>query len=511
MRSIYIKMLVLVATFGLLNSSVFAQEVDCTKADSLTEVSLQGIALVDTTVKNVKFFIDVDGDSLADYRLNFGPWWYQPDSGNANRPENWDSILILGGINEDKECVSDSLPIVIVYEINNAYWRDPYEPSWARKGKFHKRHRNSYRNHKGFAFGWLNDSLETITVDGSVLVDTTFNFWHYYLDSDGDTLPDYFLNFGPPWYEPASGLQKPAEGDLVSVTGAVALKVDPPLLFVFELNGETWLDTTGYGSQMGASWIHRNMNQERRIKTTFDSLNQIQVRTGWNDGTGPNPLPDKLFCQMLQLFPENMPYGEHKNTFAGFEVGVFTENGKNMMVKKDSTGGMIQFKNALKFQFHYTDIQIKGQNRNENTIQARHWVSETAQWVVIDDATLDPENNTVSFESMNVPGLIILTADEVTSIASDSKQIPMDFVLNQNYPNPFNPQTTIEFNLQKDSFLTLTIYNVLGQELKKLAEGTFKAGINRITFSSEKFPSGTYFYELKTKEFSQVKKMTLVR
>lgn len=93
---------------------------------------------------------------------------------------------------------------------------------------------------------------------------------------------------------------------------------------------------------------------------------------------------------------------------------------------------------------------------------------------------------------------------------------PGDFFLRQNYPNPFNPTTTIVFNLPTDSEVTLTIFNVLGQETRKLIHGRFTAaGGHQVLWdgknnSGEEAASGVYFYVLQTNDFKEMKKMVLV-
>ncbi|HTY11513.1 MAG TPA: T9SS type A sorting domain-containing protein [Bacteroidota bacterium] len=82
-------------------------------------------------------------------------------------------------------------------------------------------------------------------------------------------------------------------------------------------------------------------------------------------------------------------------------------------------------------------------------------------------------------------------SDMITSIKGHTNQIPNQFELSQNYPNPFNPTTTIQYSLPTRSFMTLKIYNVLGQEVQKLVEGEENTGIHEISFSASSLPSGT--------------------
>ncbi|GAB4299860.1 MAG: hypothetical protein Kow0098_26710 [Ignavibacteriaceae bacterium] len=86
-----------------------------------------------------------------------------------------------------------------------------------------------------------------------------------------------------------------------------------------------------------------------------------------------------------------------------------------------------------------------------------------------------------------------------------------DFILFQNYPNPFNPSTTIGFQLPEQVYVTLKVYNVLGQELKTLAEGVFNAGIHEVEFSPVDIGSGLYLYKLSVGNNTFTKKMMFMK
>lgn len=89
--------------------------------------------------------------------------------------------------------------------------------------------------------------------------------------------------------------------------------------------------------------------------------------------------------------------------------------------------------------------------------------------------------------------------------------MPTKLELAQNYPNPFNPNTTIKFSLPKQTQLRINIYNMLGELIETLAEGTFNAGYHSVTFSGTHLASGTYIYRLESSEFVQTKKFLLLK
>jgi len=90
---------------------------------------------------------------------------------------------------------------------------------------------------------------------------------------------------------------------------------------------------------------------------------------------------------------------------------------------------------------------------------------------------------------------------------------PLGFQLNQNYPNPFNPKTKIIYELQvsNDELVSLKIFDVLGNEVAELVNEKQNAGNYSVIFDGSNFPSGVYFYKLKTGQQSEVKRMMLIK
>ena len=89
--------------------------------------------------------------------------------------------------------------------------------------------------------------------------------------------------------------------------------------------------------------------------------------------------------------------------------------------------------------------------------------------------------------------------------------LPQQFELQQNYPNPFNPSTKIVYALPVAGHITLSVFDVVGREVATLVSGYQEAGKYNVTFNASKFASGIYFYKLTSDNFTQVKKMMLVK
>ena len=98
----------------------------------------------------------------------------------------------------------------------------------------------------------------------------------------------------------------------------------------------------------------------------------------------------------------------------------------------------------------------------------------------------------------------------------DISVVPSVFALHQNYPNPFNPVTEIQFDVPKESQVTLTIYNIMGQEVTTLTNSTLKAGFHSVRWDGtnglgEQVSTGLYFYRLSSPAFTSIKKMIMVK
>lgn len=105
----------------------------------------------------------------------------------------------------------------------------------------------------------------------------------------------------------------------------------------------------------------------------------------------------------------------------------------------------------------------------------------------------------------------IITSAPATAV-DDEMQIPGRFALEQNYPNPFNPATLISFSLPRAASVELSVYNLLGQRIATLIEGTaYAAGQHEVTFDARGLASGVYLYKLSAGDFTQTRKMLLMK
>ena len=152
-------------------------------------------------------------------------------------------------------------------------------------------------------------------------------------------------------------------------------------------------------------------------------------------------------------------------------------------------------------------------------------------YTLADGATL-PDNVSFHFSIINIPGTSLnpellnvvcsfpdednpIAVSTATASSDDNLMIPEAFALFQNYPNPFNPSTQISFDVPSAEFITLRVYNLLGQDVKTLFSKTMNPG--RYIFEwdgtdllNNDVASGVYFYELRGESFISRKKMHVI-
>jgi hypothetical protein len=458
--------------------------------DSLQSVTLEGTVHIDSTHVN-PYFLDVDGDGAADYNLAFGPGWYVPASG-AVRPAAGDFITVVGNINPNP-----LYPVVIVFELNGVLWREPVENWW--------KHQE-----------WC-DSLDVVTVTGTVLVDTTYFYEHFYLDTDADNAPDYWLVFGPPWYEPTSGAVRPEAGVTVTVEAAVKETDTLTKLIVLKLDDQVWRDPFGPAPWNGGRWADKNKKNNFRIHCPIDTSSWLEIPPGSLQGGGKNgpQFPDSVFCEFAQVWRDSL-VGKPDSVMFGWHFSFMNPAGKDV----NGRGKAVRFVKRLRLQLNLcpdsTGTFLAKRPTEDYTL--KYWDDSAEAWIETDDVFIDGVAETVTFETDVVaPYYAVFTSSNSTGIgAASAKEVPEAFGLSQNYPNPFNPTTRIDFQLQVAGSVKLSIYNLLGQEVRALVNESKPAGVHQVAWDGRDnagfmLSSGTYLYKLEVGTQSQMKRLVLMK
>lgn len=201
-------------------------------------------------------------------------------------------------------------------------------------------------------------------------------------------------------------------------------------------------------------------------------------------------------------FPEN-PSAGIDYTFSNFNLGYYDTAKVTQPIKgtlwlnidllTDNQGTLVQMNPA------WTSLMVlnftSGQLVSNDLIT---WKTNSRFWHVYN------EDNTSSWGIGNFGA--------VTAIGnSNTSANPFTYSVSQNFPNPFNPTTMIQYNVPERSTVRLTVYNIIGEEVRVLAEGEKEAGFYTVNFKANDLPSGVYLYRLQAGNFVQTRKMILLK
>ena len=196
-----------------------------------------------------------------------------------------------------------------------------------------------------------------------------------------------------------------------------------------------------------------------------------------------------------QLLPPSIPQNLTATGMPGFLLLTWRSNPETYLahynVYRNSvmdTNSAVMVQSVLKPDTVYEDWQVTADSIYY------YWIT------AVDSAGLE---SGFSLSDSAVPLINGLDAEDLT--------LPKQYALFQNYPNPFNPSTTIKFALTKSSKVKIEIFNILGQKITTLINNFKQAGWHQIKFHAEHLSSGIYYYSIAAGEFSEVRKMILLR
>ena len=178
-------------------------------------------------------------------------------------------------------------------------------------------------------------------------------------------------------------------------------------------------------------------------------------------------------------------YNQHNSNLPAYWV-------RNLVI--DSLGNLWMSGNGL--------IKFDGINFNHYTPQNSGLYS-----TAISDIQIDENNNKWI---IHPDAISVFNEDGLTSVGVGD-ELPNNFTLLQNYPNPFNPITKIKYQIPHSSFVALKVYDVLGNEIATLVSDEKPAGSYEVVFSADGLTSGVYFYQLRSGNYIETKKMVMMK
>ncbi len=237
------------------------------------------------------------------------------------------------------------------------------------------------------------------------------------------------------------------------------------ILYIGSSNGKLYAVNTATGN------IKWEFSTSAEIRSTASISNSGNIYFGNDDG--------ELY--VLDSLKNVVWYYQDSTAIA---APILTHNG---IVYFGTTGGKI------------VGIYDADSIRSKNAVLAKS--NSTTRNLIAIWGTFQGNNQRTGLQSISI----------ATGIAEENGIIPKQYSLSQNYPNPFNPSTVIQYDLPKETFVTLKIYDVLGREVKTLVNEEKLAGSYKVNFDAAGLSSGIYLYRITAGKFIETKKLVLIR
>ena len=116
-------------------------------------------------------------------------------------------------------------------------------------------------------------------------------------------------------------------------------------------------------------------------------------------------------------------------------------------------------------------------------------------------------DNNDSLITVNLTGY----SNNTIGVSTITQQLPFEYSLSQNYPNPFNPVTKINYELKVTNYVSIIVYDIRGNEVATLVNEKQNSGSYSVNFNAANFPSGVYYYKITSGDFTETKKMMLLK
>lgn len=289
--------------------------------------------------------------------------------------------------------------------------------------------------------------------------------------------------------------------------------------------------TTGfmYGDPVGARWsLWKSTNGGATWDSTGLYLPQAGSEAGWNNAmwlVGNNLWfgTNNTRVYYSTNFGSSWQFGATTGTTNGYSVTFNTGGGigfagQTVAVKSTNgganwstftlpgSGTCYSFNNVLDRFWYCRGTGVYWSSNNGANFASQF--ADTGTYIAMN---LKLDGNIIRGWAVTSNGRIARYHETISGISNNQNTMPENYVLMQNYPNPFNPSTKINFAIPKAGNVKLMVFDVLGREISVLVNEYRQAGNHTVVFDAENLASGIYFYSIETGDFTDTKKMILIK
>lgn len=281
--------------------------------------------------------------------------------------------------------------------------------------------------------------------------------------------------------------------------------------------GATWLPVTNPAgvTSFAAMNIHAMKDGSNLIRLAISTgtAGEIYKTTNYGAAWTKEVLPSQALTSAIQ----HMQFLNFNVGFAGGANGTFFKYVGVVPVELTSfvavpTAGKVNlnWKTATETNNRGFEVERKIDNGEFIVIAFKNGYGTTVapkEYTYSDDITsINAESLTYRLKQIDLNGM-----SEYSKEVTVNSIVPVEYTLGQNFPNPFNPNTIIKFRIPESGFVSLKVYNSLGQEAVSLINENKAAGSYEVQLNAGNLTSGIYYYVLKVNDFVQTKKMTLLK
>lgn len=270
-------------------------------------------------------------------------------------------------------------------------------------------------------------------------------------------------------------------------------------------NGETWIQSGFYGAQKRVNCISKLSGTyfagcEGTSPTFLKSTNNFD---SWTEVRFYQSFSPQVFTIYIE--------GNDMYLGTGHGVHRTTNLGVNWTMLNDGLGGDPYVSSIIRVGtnlFCTQEAGGRGLFRSHNN--GINWVDVSGDYIHFSDM-----NDVMAYDNK----LFIATGyaiyyqpqSNLTSVSPAAGNIVLSYNLQQNYPNPFNPVTSIKYSVPQNQFIKLNVYDISGKLVNELVNGFKLAGDYNVSFNGANLSSGVYFYTLESENYSETKKMLLIK